>query len=110
MKNTISELKNTVEGIKSKLDEAENQISELEDKVEKNSQTEQKKEKRFKKNEERLWLVWLSGLSTGLQTKGLQVPFSVRAHAWVAGQVPSRGHERQPHIDVSLSFSLPSSL
>ena len=31
------------------------------------------------------WLLWLSGLSTGLQTKGLQVQFPVRAHAWVAG-------------------------
>ena len=28
--------------------------------------------------------VWLSGLSAGLQTKRLQVQFSVRAHAWVA--------------------------
>ena len=36
------------------------------------------------------WLVWLSGLNTGLQTKGSLVWFPVRAHAWVAGQVPSR--------------------
>ena len=36
------------------------------------------------------WLVWLSGLSAGLRTKGLAVQFPVRAHAWVAGQVPSR--------------------
>ena len=35
------------------------------------------------------WLVWLSGLSAGLQTKGSPVRFLVRAHAWVAGQVPS---------------------
>ena len=34
------------------------------------------------------WLVWLSGLSAGLQTKGSLVRFSVRACAWVAGQVP----------------------
>ena len=34
------------------------------------------------------WLVWLSGLSAGLFIKGLPVPFPVRAHAWVAGQVP----------------------
>ena len=34
------------------------------------------------------WLVWLSGLSAGLRTKGLLVQFPVRAHAWVAGQVP----------------------
>ena len=31
------------------------------------------------------WLVWLSGLSAGMQTKGLSVRFPVRAHAWVAG-------------------------
>ena len=37
------------------------------------------------------WLVWLSGLSAGLQTKGLLVRFPVRAHAWVVGQVPSMG-------------------
>ena len=48
-------------------------------------------------------LVWLSGLSAGLRTKGSLVQFPVRAHAWVAGQVPSGGvHERQPHTDVSL--------
>ena len=41
------------------------------------------------------WLVWLNGLSTGLQTKGSLVQFPVRAHSWVAGQVPSGGaHER----------------
>ena len=56
------------------------------------------------------WLVWLTGLSAGLRTKGSPVRFPVRAHAWVAGQVPIRGScERQPHIDVSLS-SLPLSL
>ena len=27
------------------------------------------------------WLVWLSGLSAGLWTKGMQVGFLVRAHA-----------------------------
>ena len=37
------------------------------------------------------WLVWLSGLSAGLRTKGSPVWFPVRAHAWVAGQVPSGG-------------------
>ena len=37
------------------------------------------------------WLVWLSGLSAGLQTQGSPVGFPVRAHAWVAGQVPNRG-------------------
>ena len=47
-------------------------------------------------------LVWLSGLSAGLWPKGSLVWFLVRTHAWVAGQVPSMGHKRQPHIDVSL--------
>ena len=37
------------------------------------------------------WLVWLSGLSSVLQSKGLLVQFPVRVHAWVAGQVPSGG-------------------
>ena len=42
-----------------------------------------------------------------LQTKGSLVQFPVRAHAWVVGQVPSRGPcERQPHIDVSLPLFL----
>ena len=29
------------------------------------------------------WLVWLGGLSAGLQTKRSLVRFPVRAHAWV---------------------------
>ena len=48
-----------------------------------------------------------------LRIKGLVVQFPVRAHAWVVGQVSSRGaRERQPYIDVSLSlsFSFPSPL
>ena len=51
------------------------------------------------------WLVWLSGLNI----KGLPVQFPVRAHAWVAGQVPSRGRVRGNHtlVFVSLSPSLP---
>ena len=50
-------------------------------------------------------------IERGLQTKGLLVRFPVRAHAWVAGPRPQWGpHERQPHIDISLSFSLPSPL
>ena len=36
-------------------------------------------------------LVWLSGLSTGLRTKGSPVRFPVREHAWVAGWVPPLG-------------------
>ena len=57
------------------------------------------------------WLVWLSGLSTGLQNKGSPVQFPVRAHTWVASQVPSRGHSRGNHtlMFLSLSFSLPLS-
>ena len=31
------------------------------------------------------WLVWLSGLSTGLRTKGSLVQFPDGAHAWVVG-------------------------
>ena len=54
------------------------------------------------------WLVWLSGLSAGLQSKGSLVRFPVRAHTWVAGQVPGRGHARGNHtlMSLSLSFSL----
>ena len=55
------------------------------------------------------WLVWLGGLSAGLQTKGSPVGPPVRAHAWGAGQVPSRGCVRGNHrvTFFSLSFSLP---
>ena len=60
------------------------------------------------------WLVWLSGLSIGLQTKGSSVQFPVRAHAWVAGQVPREGHVIGNHtyrcFSPSLSPSLPLSL
>ena len=58
------------------------------------------------------WTVWLSGLSTSLQTKGSPTRFPVRAHAWVVGQVPSRGYMRGNHtlMFLFLSFSLPSSL
>ena len=58
------------------------------------------------------WLVWLSGLSASLQTKGLLVQFPVRAHAWIVGQVPSGGHVRGNHtlMFLSLSFSLLSPL
>ena len=37
------------------------------------------------------WLVRLSGLSASLRTKGSLVQFLVRAHAWVAGQIPGKG-------------------
>ena len=35
------------------------------------------------------WLVWLSELSTGLQTKRSLVQFPGRAHAWVEGWPPA---------------------
>ena len=44
------------------------------------------------------WLVWLSGLRAGLQTRGLPVQFLFRAHAWVAGQVSGRWRKRGNHI------------
>ena len=58
------------------------------------------------------WLVCLSGLSTGLQTKGSLVRFPVRAHVWAAGQVPSGGCTRGNHtwMFLYLSFSLSSPL
>ena len=64
------------------------------------------------------WLVWLNGLSTSLHTKRSPVQFLVRAHAWVAGQIPSwegvRGNRLMylscTSIFLSLSFSLLSSL
>ena len=56
-------------------------------------------------------LVRLSGLSTDLWTKGSLVQFPVRAHAWVMGQVPSRGHMRSKHALMFPSLSpLPSPL
>ena len=57
-------------------------------------------------------LVWVSGLSAGLRTKGSPVRFPVRAHAWVAGPVPSRGHTRGNHtlMFLPLSFYLLSPL
>ena len=48
-----------------------------------------------------------------LRTKGLPVRFPVRAHAWVAGQVPSRGRARSTthgYFSPSLYYSLPLSL
>ena len=53
------------------------------------------------------WLVWLSGLSAGLQTKGSLVQLPVRVHAWVAGQVPSGGIN---WMKIALSPSYPLSL
>ena len=58
------------------------------------------------------WLAWLCGLGASLRTKGFAVRFPVRAHARVAGQVPSRGCERGNHVStfLSLSPSFPLSL
>ena len=63
------------------------------------------------------WLVWLSGLSAGLQTKRSLVQSLVKAHGWVVGQVPTspvggggtRDNQEMclSHIDVSLPFFLP---
>ena len=55
------------------------------------------------------WVVWLSRLSASLRTKGSLVRFPIRAHAWIAGQVPSWGHMRSNHtlMFLSLSFSHP---
>ena len=56
--------------------------------------------------------MWLNGVSASLWTKGSQVQFPVRAHAWVAGQVPSKRCMTGDHalMFLFLSFSLPSSL
>ena len=51
-------------------------------------------------------LVRLSGLSSDLRTKGLLVRFPARAHAWTAGQVPSRGPVRANHTSIFLSLFL----
>ena len=57
------------------------------------------------------WLVWLNGLSAGLQTKGSLVRFPARAHAWIEGQVPSRGRTRGNYTLMFLSSpSFPFSL
>ena len=59
------------------------------------------------------WLVWLSGLSTGLRIQRSLVQFPVRAHAWVAGQVPGWEHLRGSlwmfllYVYVSLPLFLP---
>ena len=76
-----------------------------------------KKELRFKDDKicsrvtnKEPWLAWLSGLSTGLQTKGSLVWFQVWAHAWVAGQVPPPvGGAREATTHWCSSLSLPFS-
>ena len=51
-------------------------------------------------------------IERGLRTRGLPVRFLVRAHAWVADQVPSGESMRGNHtlMFLSLSFSFSSSL
>ena len=55
------------------------------------------------------WLVQLSGLGDSLRTKGSQVQFPVRAHAWVSDPVPGGVCMRGNHTLMFLfpSFSLP---
>ena len=53
------------------------------------------------------WLGWLSGFSTGLGSNGSPVRFPFGAHAWVVGQVPSRGRVTGNHTLMFLSLSLP---
>ena len=43
----------------------------------------------IKKKNTQPGLVWLSGLSASLRTKGSLVPFLVGAHAWVPGRSPA---------------------
>ena len=60
-----------------------------------------------------LWLVWLSGLSAGLWTKGLLGGFPVRARAWVQARSPVGAvREATAHwcFSPSLSPSFPLSL
>ena len=62
--------------------------------------------KKLKKKKSKIpWLVWLCGLSTSLQTKGLPVRFLVRA--WVAGQVPSWECASSNHTLMFVSLFLP---
>ena len=58
------------------------------------------------------WLVWLSGRMLACESKDHQLNSESKAHAWVASQVPSRGHMRGKHTLMFLSFcfSLPSLL
>ena len=51
------------------------------------------------------WLVCLNGLSAGLRTKGWQVGFPVRIHAWVVVQAPTRGNHTLVFPSLSPSLS-----
>ena len=46
-------------------------------------------------------LVGLKGLGVVLQSERLLAPFLVRAHAWVAGSVPSQGCGRGSRLFLS---------
>ena len=49
------------------------------------------------------WLVWLSGLSTSLRTKGSLVPFPIRAHAWVVGRRERGNRYLSMYLSITLS-------
>ena len=53
------------------------------------------------------WLVWLSWLSAGLQTRRSPVQFPVRAQARVASQVPSWGVVRGNRLMILSHTSAP---
>ena len=53
------------------------------------------------------WLVWFSGLSADLWTKGSPVRFPVRAHAWVVGQIPRWGRIKGNHALMFFFLFLP---
>ena len=56
------------------------------------------------------WLLWLSGWVPACKSKSGWFNSQSRAHAWVAGQVPSRGRTSGNHsMFLSLSSSLPLS-
>ena len=67
----------------------------------------EKEDKILKFIKHQAWLVWLSGLSANLRTKGLPVRFTVRAHAWDSGQVPGGGGVRDITTHCVLSLFLP---
>ena len=52
--------------------------------------------------------MWVSRLSAGLQAKGLPIWFPVRAHAWVAGQVPCGGCKILEMIHSAAIFNTPT--
>ena len=53
------------------------------------------------------WLVWLSGLSTSLRTKGSLLNSQSKHMPGLQARSPVGACERQPHIDVSLPLFLP---